>query len=122
MNRVTKEESAKKPNATVKKSAVISAKAEEVVATKTKAATSAKTEKPTKPAKPKMVRDSFTMPEEDYFKLDALKALCLENGIEIKKSELLRAGLIALSALAVADLLKAVSLVEKIKTGRPKGK
>lgn len=122
MNRVTKEESAKKPSATAKKSAVIAVKVEEVVVTKTKPAVSAKTEKPAKPAKQKMVRDSFTMPEEDYSKLDTLKALCLENGIEIKKSELLRAGLIALSGLAVADLLKAVSAVEKIKTGRPKGK
>ncbi len=61
------------------------------------------------------------MPEDDYSKLDTLKAKCLENGIEIKKSELLRAGLIALSKLATADLVSAVQEVEKIKTGRPKG-
>jgi hypothetical protein len=85
-------------------------------------AVSAKSEKPAKPVKQKMVRDSFTMPEEDYSRLDALKARCLESGMEIKKSELLRAGLIALSKLAPASLLKAVSEVEKIKTGRPKGK
>lgn len=125
MNRVTKEESAKTASATVKKTVVTADEAEEVAVSKNKPAVSAKPEKPAKPAKPakqKMVRDSFTMPEEDYSKLDTLKALCLENGIEIKKSELLRAGLIALSGLAVADLLKAVSAVEKIKTGRPKGK
>lgn len=61
------------------------------------------------------------MPADDYSKLDILKAKCLENGIEIKKSELLRAGLIALSKLATADLINAVKEVEKIKTGRPRG-
>ena len=74
-----------------------------------------------KSSKQKMVRDSFTMPEDDYSKLDALKSRCLENGIEIKKSELLRAGLIALSKLATPALVSAVREVEKIKTGRPKG-
>jgi hypothetical protein len=83
-----------------------------------KKATPSKSEKS---SKQKMVRDSFTMPEDDYSKLDTLKAKCLENGIEIKKSELLRAGLIALSKLATADLVSAVQEVEKIKTGRPKG-
>lgn len=61
------------------------------------------------------------MPQDDYSKLDALKAKCLENGVEIKKSELLRAGLITLFKLPVAELLSTVSEVERIKTGRPKG-
>jgi len=43
------------------------------------------------------------------------------NGIEVKKSELLRAGLIALSKCSDASLIQAVSKVEKLKTGRPKG-
>jgi len=72
--------------------------------------------------KHKMVRDSFTMPADDYAKLSLLKLKCLENGIEVKKSELIRAGLIALSTMPVKTLLNAVSGVERIKTGRPKAK
>lgn len=75
----------------------------------------------TKTGKLKMVRDSFTMPADDYSKLDILKSQCLENGIDIKKSELLRAGLIALSKMPPHALINAVKEVEKIKTGRPKG-
>ncbi len=78
--------------------------------------------KAAKPHKQKMVRDSFTMPADDYAKLNLLKIKCLENGIEVKKSELIRAGLIALSAMPDKALLSAVSDVERIKTGRPKVK
>jgi len=78
-------------------------------------------DKDKKSAKQKMVRDSFTMPEDDYSILEELKAKCMVNGIEVKKSELLRAGLIALSKCSDASLIKAVSEVEKLKTGRPKG-
>lgn len=82
-----------------------------------KPAKSAKTEKP---AKQKMIRDSFSLPEKDYANFGVLKAKCLENGVEIKKSELIRAGLIALTKMPVATLVKAVSAVERLKTGRPK--
>jgi hypothetical protein len=75
-----------------------------------------------KPHKQKMVRDSFTMPADDYAKLSILKTKCLENGIEVKKSELIRAGLIALSNMPDKTLLSAVTGVERIKTGRPKAK
>ncbi|HEY7986998.1 MAG TPA: hypothetical protein VIE17_08755 [Methylophilaceae bacterium] len=78
--------------------------------------------KAAKPHKQKMVRDSFTMPSDDYAKLSMLKNKCLENGIEVKKSELIRAGLIALSKMPDKTLLSAVTGVERIKTGRPKAK
>jgi hypothetical protein len=78
--------------------------------------------KAAKPHKQKMVRDSFTMPADDYAKLSILKTKCLENGIEVKKSELIRAGLIALSNMPDKVLLNAVTGVERIKTGRPKAK
>ncbi|GAO35270.1 hypothetical protein SCT_0654 [Sulfuricella sp. T08] len=83
---------------------------------------SAKTEKPPKADKPKkikMVRDSFTMPENDYAQLAELKKKCLQAGVHVKKSELLRAGLLSLSRLPNAALIKAVEQVEKLKTGRP---
>lgn len=78
--------------------------------------------KAAKPQKQKMVRDSFTMPAGDYARLNILKTKCLENGMEVKKSELIRAGLISLSGMPVKALLSAVKEVERIKTGRPKAK
>jgi len=71
----------------------------------------------------KVVRDSFTMPKDDYDLIAELKKKCAEIGIGAKKGELLRAGLKALSALSPAQLKTRLAGVEKIKTGRPsKGK
>jgi hypothetical protein len=67
----------------------------------------------------KVVRDSFTMPKHDFEKIAALKAACLKHGIVVKKSELLRAGLAALSALPEKKLLAVVASIETVKTGRP---
>lgn len=69
--------------------------------------------------RPKLVRDSFTMPEFDYVRLKALKARLLNAGVEIKKSEILRAGLLALENMSDAQLQTLVDQVERIKTGRP---
>jgi hypothetical protein len=70
--------------------------------------------------KPKVVRDSFTMPKSEYEQIEALKKLCLSVGIAAKKSELLRAGLIALSTLSTAQLKTAIQALDNVKTGRPK--
>lgn len=72
-----------------------------------------------KPKKAKVIRDSFTMPEEDYRKLAELKDRCLAGGQKVKKSELLRAGLALLGSLPAKRLLAAVASVESVKTGRP---
>lgn len=69
--------------------------------------------------KPKLIRDSFTFPEEDYANLSSLKHRALSAGREIKKSELLRAGLTALMAMSEVDLLASLDGVRRIKTGRP---
>jgi hypothetical protein len=100
----------------VKRPAIASKKKAPVITVKKPSA------KVAKPHKQKMVRDSFTMPADDYAKLSMLKTKCLENGIEVKKSELIRAGLIALSNMPDKILLSAVTGVERIKTGRPKAK
>jgi len=71
------------------------------------------------PKKPKLVRDSFTFPENDYALLAELKQRALKAGHEIKKSELLRAGLAALAAMTEQNLVTALAAVERIKTGRP---
>jgi hypothetical protein len=69
--------------------------------------------------KPKLVRDGFTMPEADYALLGALKKRALRAGHEVKKSELLRAGLRALAAMPDAAYIGALEGVERIKPGRP---
>lgn len=78
-----------------------------------------KKDKPKKQERPKVVRDSFTMPVSDYEKLTQLKARCLQLGVHVKKGELLRSGLRALENMTDAQLLKMVQAIEKIKTGRP---
>lgn len=69
--------------------------------------------------KPELVRDSFTFPAVDHARLAELKQRALKAGREIKKSELLRAGLAALATMPDAAFLAAVDGVERIKTGRP---
>jgi hypothetical protein len=70
-------------------------------------------------AKPKLVRDSFTMPKTEYAAIDALKQRAAQLARPAKKSELLRAGIKALSALDDKALLAALQSVPTIKTGRP---
>jgi hypothetical protein len=69
--------------------------------------------------KSKLVRDSFTFPVADYALIGVLKERALKLGHDIKKSELLRAGLFVLSSLSDATLIKALGGIAKLKTGRP---
>jgi len=89
------------------------------VAPKSNATKPEKPPKEDKPKKIKMVRDSFTMPENEYAKIAELKKKCLQAGVHVKKSELLRAGLLSLSKLSDADLISTMGQVEILKTGRP---
>jgi hypothetical protein len=95
--------------AAVKKPAVKSAKT----------ASPSKTVKVEKPKKPKLVRDSFTIPKLEYVVLEALKQRATKLTRSVKKSELLRAGIKALAALSDAAFLSALDRVPAIKTGRP---
>lgn len=72
-----------------------------------------------KAKKPKLVRDSFTIPKAEYAVLDALKERAAKAGAPSKKSELLRAGIKALAGMPDAAFLAAVGAVPAIKTGRP---
>ena len=69
--------------------------------------------------KEKVVRDSFTMPKSDYDKIAALKQKCADNGVAVKKSELLRAGLLILATATDEQLIAALGAIETVKTGRP---
>ena len=78
-----------------------------------------KAEKLEKSRKPKLVRDSFTIPKVEYLVLDDLKQRANKLIHPAKKSELLRAGIKALAALSDAAFLTALAQVPAIKTGRP---
>ena len=84
-----------------------------------KAAAKPKIEKPAKVKKPKLVRDSFTIPKTEYNVLDELKQRAGRLANPAKKSELLRAGIKALAAMSDVAFLAAVQAVPAIKTGRP---
>jgi hypothetical protein len=85
-----------------------------------KSAKPVKTVKPAKVKKPKLVRDSFTIPKDEYVVIDALKTRAGKLGQAVKKSELLRAGVKALAAMSDIQFKAALSNVPTIKTGRPK--
>ena len=72
-----------------------------------------------KAKKPKMIRDSFTIPKTEYVVIDALKERAGKLSRAAKTSELLRAGVKALAAMSDAAFLAALTAVPTIKTGRP---
>lgn len=71
--------------------------------------------------KAKLIRDSFTMPREDWDLIQYLKERALVFKRPTKKSELLRAGLQALVGLSDAKLQAALAKLIPLKAGRPKG-
>ena len=70
----------------------------------------------------RVIRDSFTMPSFDYDLIAAVKQRCLQLGVSITKSEVLRAGLNALMAMPEGELRRVVESLQKVKTGRPPDK
>ena len=72
-----------------------------------------------KAKKPKLVRDSFTIPKNEVAVLDALKLRAAKLGRPAKKSEVLRAGIMALADMGDAAFLATVTGVPAVKTGRP---
>jgi hypothetical protein len=75
--------------------------------------------KPAKEKKVKVVRDSFTLPKTELLQISDMKKRAMALGVEVKKSELIRAGLQALSTMTDAPFKKALGNVPTIKTGRP---
>jgi hypothetical protein len=69
--------------------------------------------------RPVLVRDSFTMPEQEYAVLGAVKQACLKAGFEVKKSELLRIGVALLGQVDIATLKSVLAALPQLKTGRP---
>jgi hypothetical protein len=116
-----------KPAATAKqpalkkvvKTAVVKTAATAIAKPAVKAVTKPKAAKPVKDKKPKLVRDSFTIPKAEYSVLAELKQRAGKLGSPIKKSELLRAGIKALAAMADSAFVAALKAVPAVKTGRP---
>lgn len=77
---------------------------------------------PPQPTPPPIIRDTFTFPQEDYELIAALQTRCLQKATSVNKSELLRAGLHALTLLSDDDLLAQLNALTKLKAGRPKYK
>ncbi len=75
--------------------------------------------KPAKTKKPKMIRDSMTMPKAEYAVLEVLKLRAAKLASPVKKTELLRAGIKALANMSDAGFLVALKAVPSLKTGRP---
>lgn len=69
--------------------------------------------------KPKMVRDSITIPKPEYDVLAVLKLRAAKQGTPAKKTELIRAGIKVLAALSDTAFKAALQAVPSLKTGRP---
>ncbi len=95
------------------------AKAKAATQAPIKSTAQASADKATKLKKPKLVRDSFTIPKSEFAVLDELKQRSINLAQPAKKSELLRAGIKALAAMSDAALKSVLAAVPTIKTGRP---
>jgi hypothetical protein len=121
----TKKTAASKARAPVKKRPVKKSAAPAKAVTKVPGKSGVKdvlqlaAKKPKKNHKKKVVRDSFTMPQNEYAKIAEIKAVCMKAKMHVKKSEVLRAGLKMLAELNSAQLKQKLGSLEKIKTGRP---
>ena len=98
----------------VTKKAVVAPKATKVaVANKADAANEVKEKKI------KMVRDSVSIPKVEFLVLGEMKTRAGKLGVEVKKTELIRAGIKVLAALTDTAFVAAIRAVPNIKTGRP---
>lgn len=73
-----------------------------------------------KAKKQKLVRDSFTMPEEEYRVLGDVKKACIKAGFEVKKSQLLRVGVALIRQMDLSALKDVLASLPPLKAGRPK--
>jgi len=100
--------------------ATSAAKKRALVARKPAKAKAAPEKKAATPKKIKVVRDSFSMPQEDYALLGKMKARAHDAGMPVKKSALLRAGLQLLDKCTAVQFKRVLAALTPIKTGRPK--
>lgn len=70
----------------------------------------------------RVIRDSFTIPGDEYELISQIKKRCMKAGISANKSEVLRAGLAALNTMPDGKLAEVFNHLARVKTGRPAGK
>jgi hypothetical protein len=116
---IVKETAAKKAPATAKKTVKHGAKSATKKKKPVKAAPKSAAKKPEKAPKVKVVRDSFSMPQDEYEEIAKIKASFRKAGIPMKKSEVLRVGLKALGDLSMAQKKRLLASLQKVKTSRP---
>jgi len=75
-----------------------------------------------KDKKPKLIRDSFTIPEDEYQVLVAAKKRIVKSGLEVRKTEIVRIGLALVGKASLAELKKHLGALKKLQSGRPKRK
>ena len=73
------------------------------------------------PKRKKVIRDTFSFPQEDYLDIKRLQDRLISMGLVITKSEALRLGLKAALGLDDKALEEQFQELEKLKPGRPKG-
>jgi Arc/MetJ-type ribon-helix-helix transcriptional regulator len=67
----------------------------------------------------RVIRDSFTIPNDEYELISKIKRRCMKAGIGANKSEVLRAGLAALNAMPEKELARLFEKLPRVKPGRP---
>lgn len=66
----------------------------------------------------KVIRDSFTLPLQDYQLIEVIKKRALKASVSVTKSEIIRAGLLALQSMSEQELISVINSLTKIKSGR----
>jgi hypothetical protein len=108
------------PKRSARKPLALASKKKAATGNRTRAAVAVAVIEPSK--KDKLVRDSFTLPREDFELIALLKDRALDFKRPTKKSELLRAGLQALAGLDQTRLRASLEALRPLKAGRPKNK
>lgn len=108
------------PKRSARKPLALASKKKAATGNRTRVAVAVAVIEPSK--KDKLVRDSFTLPREDFELIAVLKDRALDFKRPTKKSELLRAGLQVLAGMDQAGLRASLEALRPLKAGRPKNK
>ncbi len=69
-------------------------------------------------AEASVIRDTFSMPPGDHELISTLRTRAAREGRNTNKSEVIRAGLVALASLGPAQLIAVLDGLERVKPGR----
>ncbi len=65
-----------------------------------------------------VIRDTFSIPPKEYGKIEVIRMRLAREGYIYSKSEVIRAGLLALDAMHNKEMVMRLNAVEKVKPGR----